>query len=181
MEKIMTGEKFQIQCYKHNGNIHRAWDEATFLEETDEYLVFANYKTQVIRAEGISWKTKEPAIMYFFKKKWYNIIAQLKKDGIYYYCNIASPYIIEENTIKYIDYDLDLRIFPTGEYKILDKLEYEYHKKLLNYSDDLDVVVRTALNNLIKDYKKKAVMFDKSSNYRYYQQYKKIGNKKINN
>ena len=181
MEKIMMGEKFQIQCYKHNGNIHRAWDEATFLEETDEYLVFANYKTQVIRAEGISWKTKEPAIMYFFKKKWYNIIAQLKKDGIYYYCNIASPYIIEENTIKYIDYDLDLRVFPTGEYKILDKLEYEYHKKILNYSDDLDVIVRTSLNNLIKDYKKKAVMFDKDSNYKYYQQYKKIVNKKINN
>ncbi|MDD2391761.1 MAG: DUF402 domain-containing protein [Bacilli bacterium] len=181
MEKIMTGEKFQIQCYKHNGNIHRAWDEATFLEETDEYLVFANYKTQVIRAEGISWKTKEPAIMYFFKKKWYNIIAQLKKDGIYYYCNIASPYIIEENTIKYIDYDLDLRVFPTGEYKILDKLEYEYHKKILNYSDDLDVIVRASLNNLIKDYKKKALMFDKDSNYKYYQQYKKIVNKKINN
>lgn len=181
MEKIITGEKFQIQCYKHNGNVHRAWDEATFLEETDEYLVFANYKTQVIRAEGISWKTKEPAIMYFFKKKWYNIIAQLKKDGIYYYCNIASPYIIEENTIKYIDYDLDLRVFPTGEYKILDKLEYEYHKKILNYSDDLDVIVRTSLNNLIKDYKKKAVMFDKDSNYKYYQQYKKIVNKKINN
>lgn len=181
MEKIITGEKFQIQCYKHNGNVHRAWDEATFLEETDEYLVFANYKTQVIRAEGISWKTKEPAIMYFFKKKWYNIIAQLKKDGIYYYCNIASPYIIEENTIKYIDYDLDLRVFPTGEYKILDKLEYEYHKKILNYSDDLDVIVRTSLNNLIKDYKKKAVMFDKASNYKYYQQYKKIVNKKINN
>lgn len=181
MEKIIAGEKFQIQCYKHNGNVHRAWDEATFLEETDEYLVFANYKTQVIRAEGISWKTKEPAIMYFFKKKWYNIIAQLKKDGIYYYCNIASPYIIEENTIKYIDYDLDLRVFPTGEYKILDKLEYEYHKKILNYSDDLDVIVRTSLNNLIKDYKKKAVMFDKDTNYKYYQQYKKMVNKKINN
>ncbi len=180
MDKIKVGEKFQIQCYKHNGSVHRAWDEAILLEENEDYIVFANYKTQVIRAEGISWRTKEPAIMYFFKNKWYNIIAQLKKDGIYYYCNIASPYIIEENTIKYIDYDLDLRIFPTGEYKILDKLEYEYHKKILNYSDDLDNIIRNALSELIDNYKKNVSMFDKNINYQYYQQYKKIRNK-INN
>ena len=120
--KYEIGSKYQIQCYKHNGKIHRSWDEAILLEDKKDYMVFANCKTQVIRAEGIAWKTKEPAIMYFFKNKWYNIIAQLKKDGIYYYCNIASPFIIEDNTIKYIDYDLDLRVFPRGEYKILDVL-----------------------------------------------------------
>ena len=103
--KYEIGSKYQIQCYKHNGKIHRSWDEAILLEDKKDYMVFANCKTQVIRAEGIAWKTKEPAIMYFFKNKWYNIIAQLKKDGIYYYCNIASPFIIEDNTIKYIDYD----------------------------------------------------------------------------
>ena len=61
---------------------------------------------------------------------------QLKKDGIFYYCNIATPYIIEEKTIKYIDYDLDLRVFPSGEYKILDRMEYKYHKKIMHYSDE---------------------------------------------
>lgn len=76
----------------------------------------------------------------------------MKRDGVYYYCNIATPYIIEENTIKYIDYDLDLRIFPKGEYKILDKLEYQYHKKKMNYSDDLDLVINSAMNELIRDY-----------------------------
>lgn len=172
MNKI--GEKYQIQCYKHNGHVHRSWDEAILLDEKEDYIVLGNYKTQVVRAEGIAWRTKEPAIMYFFKDKWYNIIAQLKKDGIYYYCNIASPYIIEEGTVKYIDYDLDLRVFPSGEYKVLDKLEYNYHKKTLNYSDELDRIIRNALTELIKDYKKNIVMFDKNTNYNYYQLYKKI-------
>ena len=45
--------------------------------------------------------------MYFFKDKWYNIIGQYKKDGIQFYCNIASPYVIDANAVKYIDYDLD--------------------------------------------------------------------------
>ena len=37
--------------------------------------------------------------MYFFKGRWFNVISQLKKGGIYYYCNIATPFIIEDNTI----------------------------------------------------------------------------------
>ena len=167
MNKMCIGDKYQIQCYKHNGKIHRSWNEAIVLDIKKDYIVFGNNKALVINAEGTSWKTKEPAIMYYFKDKWYNIIAQMKKDGVYYYCNIASPFIIEEGTIKYIDYDYDLRIFPTGEFKILDKLEYNYHKKLMNYSDDLDKVIRSSLSELIKDYQSNVIMFNEQVNKEY--------------
>ena len=107
MKHIKIGDKLQIHCYKHNGKIHRAWDEAVLLEEKEEYLVFGNSKTQVIESSGNFWRTKEPAVMYFFKNKWFNIIAQLKKDGLYFKCNIASPYIIEERTVKLAEYIID--------------------------------------------------------------------------
>lgn len=174
MNRFHMGENYQIQCYKHNGKIHRAWSEAILLDIQKEYLVFGNECTQVIEAEGSVWKTKEPAIMYFFKNNWFNIIAQLKKDGIYYYCNIASPFIIEDGTIKYIDYDLDLRIFPAGEYKILDRLEYKYHKKIMNYSETLDYVINHALEELISLYKGKGIMFNRKQNEKYYEKYKKV-------
>ena len=173
-KNIKIGDKLQIQCYKHNGNVHRSWDEAILLDEKKDYMVFGNNKTNVTKAEGVTWKTKEPAIMYFFKDKWYNIIAQLKKDGIYYYCNIASPFIIEDNTIKYIDYDLDLRVFPSGQYKILDRLEYNYHKKIMNYSDDLDKIINSSLEELINDYENHTIMFSKEVNNYYYNIYKDI-------
>lgn len=174
MNKLCIGDKLQIQCYKHNGKVHRAWDEAILLDDKKDYMVFGNNKTIVTKAEGITWKTKEPAIMYFFKDKWFNIISQLKKDGIYYYCNIASPFIIEENTIKYIDYDLDLRVFPTGQYKILDRLEYNYHKKIMNYSNKLDKVICESLDELIKEYENGLEMFTDEMNNRYYQIYKTL-------
>ena len=174
MKQYCIGDKLQIQCYKHNKKIHRAWNEAILLDIKKDYMVFGNNKTLVTESEGTTWRTKEPAIMYFFKNKWYNIIAQMKKDGIYYYCNIASPYIIEEDTIKYIDYDLDLRIFPQGEYRILDKLEYKYHKNKMNYSDDLDLVVNNALKDLINEYKDNIIMFDENANKEYLKLYKSI-------
>ena len=175
--KYEIGSKYQIQCYKHNGKIHRSWDEAILLEDKKDYMVFANCKTQVIRAEGIAWKTKEPAIMYFFKNKWYNIIAQLKKDGIYYYCNMASPMIIEENTIKYIDYDLDLRVFPDGSFKVLDRGEYKYHKSLMNYSQDIDTILKAELTNLINKVRTKELAFEPGTVERYYEKYVELTQK----
>ncbi len=167
MKQICVGDRYQIQCYKHNSRIHRAWDEAVVLDVKKDYIVFGNEKTRVTESEGTTWRTKEPAILYFFKNRWYNIIAQMKKDGVYYYCNIATPYIIEEGTVKYIDYDLDLRIFPKGEYKILDKLEYQYHRKKMGYSDELDLVINHAMKELIEDYNDGVHMFNKEQNEKY--------------
>lgn len=171
MNKICMGDNFQMQCYKHNGKIHRSWSEAVIIEENKDYIVLGNNKALVIEADGRTRRTREPAIMYFFKKKWFNIIAQLKADGISYYCNIATPYIIEDGTIKYIDYDLDLRIFNTGEYKILDRMEYKYHKRIMNYSDELDMAVKNGLNELIKLYKSDSEIFSTEKNMNYYKEY----------
>lgn len=159
MKQICIGDKFQIQCYKHNGKIHRSWDEAVVLDIKKDYIVFGNNKTKVTEAQGTWWKTKEPAIMYFFKNKWFNIISQIKKDGIYYYCNIASPVVIEEGTIKYIDYDLDLRVFPDGSFKVLDRGEYKYHKSMMQYPEIIDTILKQELTNLINEVRKKESAF----------------------
>ena len=119
MKQICIGDRYQIQCYKHNGKIHRAWDEAIVLDIKKDYIVVGNEKTKVTESEGTTWRTKEPAILYFFKNKWYNIIAQMKKDGVYYYCNIATPYILEEGTIKYIDFLAGVYPLPLKERNIL--------------------------------------------------------------
>ena len=165
------GERLIIHSYKHDGQIHRSWDEAILLDECEKYLVFGNSKTKVTESDGRTWRTKEPAILFFFKDKWYNIIGQYKKNGIYFYCNIASPFLIENNTIKYIDYDLDLRVFPDGSFKVLDRGEYNYHKKKMNYSDDIDKILKSELTDLIELARAKEGPFNKLEIEKYYQKY----------
>ena len=154
-EELIVGEKYEIHGYKHDGKIHRSWDEAVLLEIHNDYLVFGNEKTKVVESDGRTWRTKEPAVLYFYFKKWFNVIGQNKSNGIYYYCNMASPFIIEEKTIKYIDYDLDLRVFPNGSFKVLDRGEYKYHKKIMNYPNIIDKILKSELTNLIEKVKKK--------------------------
>ena len=176
MKNRKTGERYIIHSYKHDGSIHRAWDEAVLLDEQDDYLVFGNDRTKVIESDGRSWKTKEPAIMYFFKNNWYNVIGQYKKDGIYYYCNIASPFVIDDKTIKYIDYDLDLRVFPDGAFKVLDRGEYNYHKNKMHYSNDIDLVLKEELSNLIDLARNRQGPFEKKRIEEYYKEYRKYKN-----
>lgn len=178
MENIKIGDKLEIHCYKHNGKLHRQWDEAVVLDIQDEYIVFGNKHTNVIDSDGKVWKTKEPAIMFFFQNRWFNIIGQLKEYGIYFYCNIATPFLIDENVIKYIDYDLDLRVFPNGSFKILDRVEYKYHKKQMHYSSRLDFILKYELGNLIDMVRLKEMPFDRGTIENYYKQYEKITNDK---
>ena len=161
--------------YQHVINILGGYLE--FSDVYDDYLIFGNNRTKVIEADGRSWRTKEPAVMYFYKNNWFNVIGQYKKDGIYYYCNIASPFLIEEDTIKYIDYDLDLRVFPDGSFKVLDRGEYKYHKELRNYSDKLDKVLKSELTFLIEMVRKKESPFAKGIVEHYYEIYKKLKKK----
>ena len=40
MRKMRIGDNYIIHCYKHDGNIHRSWDEAVLLDINKDYLVF---------------------------------------------------------------------------------------------------------------------------------------------
>ena len=175
--EFKVGDIFNIHSYKHDHKIHRSWDQAIYIDQTKDYAIFGNYKTLVTESDGRTWRTREPAIMYFSKDNWFNIIGQIKSTGIYYYCNIASPYIIENNTIKYIDYDLDLRVFPDGGYKVLDRNEYKFHKKIMHYPDEIDHIVNKELENLIEMKKNNEGPFNKSLIEEYYEKYKQIAAK----
>ena len=61
----------------------------------------------------------------------------IRKTGIYYYCNLASPSLYDGEAIKNIDYDLDVKLFPDGRIEILDEDEYEQHGREMGYSEPL--------------------------------------------
>jgi len=174
MEQPKVGSMLEIHCYKHNGKIHRTWNEATILDINDDILICGNYKTTVTEKDGTVHRTKEPAILFFYAKKWYNVFAVIKKQGVFYKCNIATPYLIDDNIIKFIDYDLDLKVFPDGGFRVLDRNEYKYHKKIMKYSEDLDKILQSELTDLINMKRAEAGPFNKQVIEEYYKKYLEI-------
>lgn len=176
MEKLKIGKSYKIHSYKHNGMIYKSWDHAIFLDyiKKDRVYVFVNDCASVLEMDGRTWRTREPAILFFYKDHWYNVIAQCKQKGISYYCNLASPVLIEEETIKYIDYDLDVKVFKDGGFKVLDRKEYAYHKNKMQYPKKLDSVIHVELSDLIQKVKAKNECFSRETVEKYYQKYMKM-------
>lgn len=164
-------KKMEIICYKHDGSLHRVWHDGYILEESDDHIIIVNNRVDVIDGDGRKWRTREPAVCFFYKKKWFNIISMIRTTGIYYYCNLGSPYIIDEEGLKYIDYDLDVKVFPDDVILILDKDEYEENIQDMHYSEIIKEIIDYNFNLLLKSIKDKEVPFDKASVIKYYKDY----------
>ena len=65
--KFKPGSKMSIHCYKHNGKIHRTWDEVIILDETNDYIVCANNKINITESDGRSHRTRDLAIIFLYK------------------------------------------------------------------------------------------------------------------
>ncbi len=167
-----VGTDIQIQSYKHDGTLHRIWEKTTIIEETSEYIVVVNRRTKVIESNGRFWYTKEPSVTWFFKEHWFNIIGIIKKDDIHYYCNIASPYLIDDEALKYIDYDLDIKVIGDFSYHTLDRNEYNKHKHMMEYPSKLKKILERELNELKQLVEKREYPFRHDVVREYYKQYK---------
>ncbi|MDD8048489.1 MAG: DUF402 domain-containing protein [Thomasclavelia sp.] len=174
MNYDIVNKKVLIHCYKHNKKIHRCWAMGLVLEETDDHFIVINNRTRVTESDGRGWFTREPAIWYLPKHAWYNVICMIRKTGVYYYCNIASPALYDGDAIKYIDYDLDLKVFPDGKYKVLDREEYKTHAREMGYSKELDQILNRQLDLLIEMAKKNEGPFDEEFTKHWYHHYQDL-------
>ncbi|WP_368486336.1 DUF402 domain-containing protein [Spiroplasma sp. DGKH1] len=159
IDTLKVGDSLVVHAYKHNGSIYRSWEEAIVLAIEADYIVLVNEDVTVTEVNGRKWRTNEPAIWIFNKKNWSNIICMFKDSGLNYYCNIASPFILDDKTIKYVDYDLDIKVFTDGSYKILDLKEFNRNRIAWKYPREIVNIVWAEIDNLKKQIKNREFVF----------------------
>ena len=143
------GEFITIKSYKHDGSLQRTWRDTMVLKTSENALIGCNDHTLVTESDGRRWVTREPALMYFHKHYWFNIVTMIRDNGVSYYCNLASPVVLDKEALKYIDYDLDVKVFPNGEKRLLDVDEYEEHGKKWSYSPQTDKILKHNVRILV--------------------------------
>lgn len=160
-----------IQSYKHDKSLHRTWDQGYVLESDDKHYVIVTNKTWVIEQDGRRWYTREPAICYFYTDRWYNVIAMIRTDGIYYYCNLASPALYDGEAVKYIDYDIDYKIYEDDTIITMDLDEYNLHKRIMHYPPEIDLIIKKEMQKILLQVKKQEIPFNKDYVDNHFQQY----------
>lgn len=160
-----------IKSYKQDGHVRRSWDQAFVLEADEQHFVLVTNKARVRDDDGRQWFTREPALCYFYSDAWFNVIAMLRDSGVYYYCNLASPALYDGQAVKYIDYDLDYKIYPDGTVCLLDEDEYRLHSRQMDYPPQIDAILRKYQKTVIDRYRRGALPFDRQYNERQFNGY----------
>ena len=95
----------------------------------------------------------------------------LRNDAIYYYCNLSSPYVVDNEGIKYIDYDLDVKVYPGGDIIDLDEDEFNFNTRYLHYSPDIIKIIKRNRDILKGIINAKEEPFNSESVYAWYNLY----------
>ena len=150
----------KVQSYKHDGTLHRCWERNFLLLEDDKFFIVASTRTRVIESDGRRWFSKEPAVSFFSKDRWFNVIAMIKNEGIIYYINVASPTLYSQGMLRYIDYDLDFKLYPDGRIITLDEGEHLRHAHQYHYSPELKKAIKIASTYIMQLLENKSYPFD---------------------
>ncbi|WP_025755189.1 DUF402 domain-containing protein [Mycoplasmopsis cricetuli] len=162
-KNLKVGQMVDVQAYKFNGFLYRQWSSAKVIFNNSRHVVLFLSNTKVNEYDKClnRWRYTESALWFLPKNSYFNAIILLKNNfGIYHYINIASKPIFEEGTIKFIDYDLDVKCYPKKELQIVDRDEFSRNIVQMQYPENLRKKVFEELKNIISLYTNYAYFFN---------------------
>ncbi|WP_027120815.1 DUF402 domain-containing protein [Mycoplasmopsis lipofaciens] len=156
----LIGSIINVQAFKYDGELYRQWNGVKVLRNTDQHYVLFIYKTKVAESKKRSWVYREPVIWFLPKNNMYNALILLKPKQNYIYINLASKPFYEDNTIKFIDYDIDVKCYPTRNLNIVDKEEFLENSQKYKYSKKLIRLIYNSLSDIVEKYDNNEYFFN---------------------
>ena len=131
-----------LRAVNHDGSPHWSHPAPLVSATPDVVITHTAYGTLVAREKG-SFTSNFFTRGHYWPDRWYNVI---RLEDIHhqlqgYYCNIAEPLPFDGATVRYVDLQLDVRVFLGGEggltWRLLDEDEFEVARRHYGYSQDL--------------------------------------------
>jgi uncharacterized protein len=101
--------------------------QGEIVERTSHKVIIQAYWSRATKNLGYtSFETGDRFREYYYTERWFNIFDIASKAGKRkgWYCNIAEPAVLADNSIEQVDLFLDVWVTPTGETLILDEDEF---------------------------------------------------------
>jgi len=141
-----------VNSRKYDQTIRRSW-ACDFVRRDGDLHVFAGvFEEEVIHPELGQINRGTVSYEYYWLDRWYNIFRFHEPDGKFrnYYCNISMPPVLSIGSIDYVDLDIDVLVWPSGEYQIVDMAEFEENAVKYNYPNSVQTSAMSALDELIE-------------------------------
>ena len=151
-----------INSRKYDGSVHRSW-KAELLEVKDSLLIFVGeFETEIIHEHLGVIRRGTVSYEFYWMDRGYNVFRFHEPEGELrnFYCNLNLPPTFENNTLDYVDLDVDVLVWADFSYHILDLDEFRDNDETFDYPPKLRQDVKRDLLELIRLIENKSFPFD---------------------
>jgi protein associated with RNAse G/E len=129
---LQVGSQIQVRAYKSDGTCYRWWTGTVEAVEPG-LVVVATPAGHRLHTPNGDWTSKWAIRSYYWPDRWYCVLEVYLADGtlVEIYVNINSPVVIDDGTISFTDYELDVSRELPHRARLVD--EDEFQQAVLEY------------------------------------------------
>lgn len=156
------GQIINIRALKYPNIIHYEW-QGELIEETADYIMVLCKPGRKLNhyTKGKTFTINNTSLEFFSLKEGYTVAMEIVNGEITsYYCNIAKPSVFSNNSLSFVDLDLDLVKQSNEDWRVIDIEEFENNSTKYNYPSELKEAAIQGLEVLKNMAKRKVFPFD---------------------
>lgn len=126
------GQLTTIQAFKYDGTLYRQYEGCKIVANLDDFVVVLLMKTKV-QETSINWVVSKPILFSLLKTDFIMLrLHWMKMDKIIFMLTWQALFI-EDEIIKYIDFDLDIKCYNDNKFNVIDWHDFKESITKLNY------------------------------------------------
>lgn len=158
----MPAAKVTINSRNYDQSIRRTWN--CDLIRHDGYLIelVGKFDFDVDHPDLGRLSKGTVSYEYYWLDRWFNIFQFHEPNGNFrnWYCNINMPPSFANGVLDYVDLDIDILIWPSGEIVVLDEEEFAVNAEKFGYPPAIRSAVESAKSSLLTRFHKSEFPFD---------------------
>ena len=134
----MKPERIRIESLDPKGSLKRSWEADLVSIDETEIVLDGRFDAEVTHPDLGKIRKGTISVEHYWLNRHYNVFRFYEPDGQlkFYYCNANLLPEIANGTLRYIDLELDLIIYPDGTEQLLDESDLVDAQERFSLSDD---------------------------------------------
>jgi protein associated with RNAse G/E len=155
--------KVRVVSKKYDGSLRDEYETDLYLESDEAVILFSVPGLRYYDHRKAAWFASPDGLLeIYFKQRWYNVwhIAEQVSNRNLIYVNLALPATLRENTLEWVDLDLDYRLHLDRKVELLDQADFDHTTQRLRYPSSLLEHVRAACQEIESGLTRQEYPFD---------------------
>ncbi|MBI1743402.1 DUF402 domain-containing protein [Candidatus Acetothermia bacterium] len=155
--------KIKVVSRKYGGALRGESEAFLYAEDKETLRVYSPPGTVDFDHRTGTWSPAPDGLLeIYFKAKWYTVwhICEQNSQQNLIYAHISMPATLTEDTLEWVDLDLDYRVHLDGSMERLDEQEFDHNIQVLKYPPEVIAQARTACEEVERLYQRRAFPFN---------------------